>query len=352
MKLSLGLPRRLGSVIGMFLAAGIALQAQSALADTAVMPVEARNVAPNDADVIARLFADSYAVVSQTRVVAPRVSAGADDFAPSPSEEAKRVNADEYVVIYATGLDQKVKLRATRYKLDGTVIHSAQVDAASLDEMDAVTERLARALWVNASPKPMRAEQPVAREPVVREPVVRETYTREERRPSDRGGFLEKVVGIKTAFFVPYATETNLAPLLGVGFDARLEAESYFVELGAGALIPSETYDDDYMYGGIYSEFGVSYYLTSSEVSPYIGAGVTPRLIFSARSNAQFAAYGQVGLMFLRSQSMRFYADMRATQGLTPIVVDEFEYDDGGTSADGQVRVRPLELGLQVGVGW
>jgi hypothetical protein len=347
MKLSLGLPRRHGSVIGMLLASGIALQAQSVLADTAVMPVEARNVAPNDADVIARLFADSYAVVSQTRVVAPRVSAAADDFAPSPSEEAKRVNADEYVVIYATGLDQKVKLRATRYKLDGTVVHSAQMDAASLDEMDAATERLARALWASGTPKPTPTEQPVAREP-----VVRETYTLEERRPSDRGGFMEKVVGIKSAFFVPYATETNLAPLLGVGFDARLEAESYFVELGAGALIPSETYDDDYMYGGVYTEFGVSYYLTSSEGSPYIGAGVTPRLIFSARSNAQFAAYGQVGLMFLRSQSVRFYADMRATQGLTPIVVEEYEYDDGGSSADGQVRVRPLELGLQVGVGW
>jgi hypothetical protein len=331
---------------GLLLAAGIALQAQSAWADTAVMPVEARNVAPNDVEVIGRLFADAYSVVSQQRVVAPRAVNG-DDFAPAPAEEAKRANADEYVVIYATGLDQRVKLRATRYKLDGTVVYSAQVDAAPLDDMDKATERLARALWVNVMPRQTRTEQPVARET-----VPRETYTREERRPSGRGGFMEKVVGIKSAFFLPYATETNLAPLLGVGFDARLEMESYFVELGAGALIPSETYDDDYMYGGVYTEFGVSYYLTSSEVSPYIGAGVTPRLIFSARSNAQFAAYGQIGLMFLRSQSMRFYADMRATQGLTPIVVEEYEYDDGGSSADGQVRVRPLELGLQVGVGW
>jgi hypothetical protein len=319
----------------MFLAAGIALQAQAAWADTAVMPVEARNVSPNDADVIGRLFADSYAVVSQERVVAPRAASG-DDFAPSPAEEAKRANADEYVVIYATGLDQRVKLRATRYKLDGTVVHSAQMDAASLGDMDKVTERLARALWLNVPPKP--APTPI-------------TFPRDESRRPERA-FVEKVMGIKSAFFVPYATETGLAPLLGVGFDGRLESESYFIEVGAGVIIPSETYDDDYMYGGIYTEFGASYYLTSSEVSPYIGAGVLPRLIFSARSGAQFAAYGQLGLMFLRSQTTRLYADLRAAQSLTPIVVEEYEYDDGASSADGQVRVRPLELGLQVGVGW
>ncbi len=329
--------RRLGctppfvSVPGFACMAASLLWSPNALADTAVMPVEGRNIGANEADVIGRLFADAYATASQERVVAPRPLDLDADFAPVPADEAKRVGADEYVVIYVVGLGEKVKLRATRYALDGTVIHVASMDAASHDDLDVVTERMAKALWLEVTPRETRTP---------------ETVTRQETRPTNRVSS-EKVMGLKASYIQGFATDLKLKPMLGFGFDGRIESDIYFIEFGVGVLIPAQSYSPSREgYGGVYSEFGASLYLTQSDVSPYVGAGFLPRFIITdENAGAQFAAYGQLGLMFMRSSSTRLYVDVRAAQSLTPVSFgDHYENDD--------TDARPFELGLQVGIGW
>lgn len=321
----------LSSVLGIACSVAGLLWSECAHADTAVMPVEGRNVTQGDADAIGRLFADAYAVVSRERVVAPRPLDLEADFAPVSSDEAKRVGADEYVVIYAVGLGEKVKLRATRYALDGTVIHGARMDAASLDDLDVVTERLAKALWLEVAPRETRTP---------------DTVTEQESKPKRRLSS-EKVMGIKASYVHGFATGMKLKPMLGFGFDGRIESESYFIEFGVGALIPAQSHAPSREgYGGIYSEFGASYYFVSSEISPYVGAGFLPRFIITDESaGAQFSAYGQLGLMFMRSSSTRLYVDARVAQSLTPVSFGSYYGDDGSDA-------RPLEVGLQVGIGW
>jgi hypothetical protein len=322
--------------LGLALGLSALLDAGLAHADTAVIPVEGRNLSVGDADAIGRLFADAYATTSRERVVAPRPVNPDADFPMEPGEEAKRVGANEYVVIYAVGLGEKVKLHATRYALDGTVIHTVDMDAASLDDVDVVTERMAQALWREVTPRETRTPQ---------------TVTAQEGKAPNRA-FLEKVVGIKTSYVQGFASEVELAPMLGIGFDDRLEAESYFIEFGVGILIPMQSYAvSKSSYGGLYSEFGASFYLSGGDVSPYLGAGIVPRFMFTdADAGAQFAGYAQAGVMFLRSSSTRLYADARFTQSVTELRFEDTSYS--GVDDEPTATARPFEAGLQVGIGW
>jgi hypothetical protein len=333
--------RKLGShpslarALGLGLALGVLGHAGVASADTAVMPVEGRNLTAGDSEAIGRLFADAYATTSQERVVAPRPTDPDADFALVPADEAKRVGANEYVVIYAVGLGEKVKLRATRYALDGTVIHTVNMDAASLDDLDVVTERMAKALWLEVTPRETRTP---------------ETVTAQEGRAPNRVS-TEKVVGVKTSYIQGFATDLKLGPLLGVGFDDRLEGESYFIEFGAGLLLPAQDYNQSRgNYGGAYAEFGASYYLSNGETSPYVGAGVLPRFIITDHdAGTQLSVYGQAGVMFMRSSSTRLYLDARVAQSVTPV---RFETQTPTSDPYSSTSVHPLEVGLEVGIGW
>jgi hypothetical protein len=134
-----------------------------------------------------------------------------------------------------------------------------------------------------------------------------------------------------------------------LAFNGRLEGNEYFLEFGGGFMIPAESEELDHRgYGGIFAEFGASYYLTHSEVSPYIGAGVMPRILSSQPGN--IAAYGQVGAMFFRSSSSRLYVDGRITQNLTTMYFDRNNFEPSSDNASRSAL--PTELGLNVGVGW
>ena len=102
----------------------------------------------------------------------------------------------------------------------------------------------------------------------------------------------------------------------------------------------------------MFAEFGGSLYLAELNTSPYVGAGFVPRIYFTSHGGgAQAAAYAQVGVMFMRESSSRIYVELRGTQSLTPIEEDVNDYYPMPTSS--QTRsVYPLEIGMQIGVGW
>jgi hypothetical protein len=80
--------------------------------------------------------------------------------------------------------------------------------------------------------------------------------------------FSEKVWGLKTGVFLPWASHTDLRPQLAFGFDWRFEAMRYFLEFGLGATLPSHDLGAGAGYGGVWAELGGSYYLTDSFISP------------------------------------------------------------------------------------
>jgi hypothetical protein len=159
---------------------------------------------------------------------------------------------------------------------------------------------------------------------------------------------------------MPFASDIKLSPMLSVQFDGRWEADSYFLEFGAGMALPAE-HSDRRGYGGLFAEFGGSVYLGEEGSPLYVGAGLVPRLFFSSNDGGvQAAVYGQMGVMFMRTSSTRLYAEIRLSQNALPVQFErtptptpptplgyQATYSDASTDDK-----YPTELALQMGIGW
>ncbi len=311
----------------------VSLSSAPAWAATAVFPAEGTNVEPGEDEVLTQLFADAYSVESGDRVMVVRLDeseAGAVDY----SQAAVSVGADEYIVLRIVRLGENLKVRASRHRADGTVVFSAKMGATSMDDLEHVVDRLSTALWKQVDPKETKNLRNITKDEV-RQSTPNRTKT-------------ERVMGLRSSMTWALASDVEIDPMVSIGFDGRFEGESYFLEIGAGFLFPTNDGQDKRAYGGLYTEFGGSLYLTQTEVSPYVGLGVIPRLI--APSGANLAGYAQLGVMFMRSSSTRLYVDGRIAQNLTPINFtlsgpDTSDGNEGGA-------VQPTELSVQVGIGW
>src|SRR5262249_51768242 len=145
------------------------------------------------------------------------------------------------------------------------------------------------------------------------------------------------------------------SPHMSLEFDMRLEQERYFLEFGAGALIPTkdiggscyDNYDsNDHCYskrgtiGGLFAEMGASAYLTQGNVGLYAGGAFIPQLVFTGNNIATAAVYGQIGLMLPRDSSTRFYTDVRVAQYILP------------TQVNNDTNRHPTDISLNIGIGW
>jgi hypothetical protein len=128
--------------------------------------------------------------------------------------------------------------------------------------------------------------------------------------------------------------------LLAAGLVARIDSPTHFIELGFGALASSVPYFS------LYSELGVSFYLRQRSTAPYIGVGTIGRFTGSYWSGGlQALAYGQLGIALNRGQTTQYFADIRVAPSLTAIDI----------SSDSDLdprRIKPIEVGLQLGFGW
>jgi hypothetical protein len=323
----------------------VMLLAQWADAAVLMFPAEVTNVEPGEGEAIVAVIADAYATASGQQVTIVK----ADPAAPQGSypERAKALGGGEYLVVRAVRLDEKIRIRVTRHKAEGTVIASESMTAISLDDMEPVAERLAVALVQETSTDQARTHRNV---------TGRETQAKNRM-------FNEKIIGIKAQLDMPFARDISIAPPVALGVDFKLEADAWFMEFGAGFMIPTPGDEDQASFGGLVSEIGGSFYLTDSEVSLYAGAGALPRILLSAdgQGGANIALYGQFGAMFARSSSSRFYTDLRVAQNVTqvPLAVErssstDLDDDDPfGISTDYDTyRAYPTEIILEFGIGW
>jgi hypothetical protein len=283
-------------------------------AEVAVLPVHGTNITSGEAEAIGAILRDAYAEIAGRDV----------------SESKDPSGAAEYIETSVIRLQTKLVIRATLFAAGGTPVWTADITAASLDDVPPAADRLARALHERRD---------------VAETQTLKNITKTETSAPNRVA-TEKVMGVKTAYIIPTG-DTTYSQMLSIQFDGRFEGETYFLEFGAGFMVPRND-DEDVSYGALFAEFGGSKYLTNESISPYIGIGVSPRIVF-ANDILGVAPYAQVGLMTMRESSTRAYIDLRIAQNVMPITEVTYDYDD---YEEHREEHYPTEITIALGMGW
>lgn len=314
-------------------AAALLAAATASAADVAILPVRGTNLTAGEVDAIGVLFAEAYRREAALDVVPPVEVARAIAEAGGVAQAVAKLGVREVVETTAVQLRTRIAIEAVLRDAEGKVLHATKMTAASLDDVQPVAERIARALVHRTTVEAART-------------IV--SVTAREGQPVNRM-FTEKLMGLKTSVTWPLARGRSFGPSVGLQFDGRLELAWGFLEFGAGALLPSNSGKDGL--GGLFAEFGGSYYLAQSSTSPYVGAGFVPAAYTTETAVGVTAGvYAQAGLMFMRESSTRLYAEFRATQAIVPL--EEERYDPATFDYVRTGRIYPTQLALQVGIGW
>ena len=330
-------------VLGMawFAVAAGTAAAQAAPEVIGVFPVKATNLTEGEAAAIGTLIAVSYSAQTNAHVLDPSETGPVLAQQVSPRDAARQLGLTQYVEVKAVRLAQRITVQATLYNVHGSPLFEVNTTATSLDDMEPVAERVAASLH---------------RRTPLEETRTMDNITGKEAGPTNRM-FAEKVFGVRTGVAVPFGKDVNADAALFAEFDGRLEGESYFLEFGAGLMLPS-SFDSsgDEGIGGLIGLIGGSYYLTHTNVAPYIGAGFSPRIMFGAYSGAALTVNGKIGLMFMRMSSSRIYVEIGIDQHLLPLSPDYYDerYDPntGRYVSIGGDQVWPTEPSIAIGIGW
>lgn len=320
----------------------VAMTATSALAQevVGVFPVQGTNLSAGEAAAIGALIAVSYSAESDARVLDPAQIEPVLAQQRSERDTAQQLGLTQYIEVRAVRLDQRITLHATLNNAHGSPLYQVKTTAMSLDDMEPVAERMASALH--------------RRTPIENTRDLDNVTAKEARAPNRL--FAEKVFGIRTGMALPFGKHVDADPALFAQFDGRLEGRSYFLEFAGGLMLPSQFGGDDEGIGGLVGLIGGAYYLSHTEVAPYLGMGLSPRIMFGAYSGAALTANGRLGLMFMRMSSSRIYIEAGVDQHLLPLSPDLFDdrYDpitDRYVDPD-EDDVWPTEASVAVGIGW
>lgn len=304
-----------------------------------VFPVAGTNLSEGESAAIGALIAVSYSEQSGARVLDPAQTGPVLAQQPSEPDAARQLGLTQYIHVQAVRLGQRITLHASLHNVHGSQLYDVKTTAMSLDDMEPVSERIAGSLY--------------RRTPLEHTRELDNITGKEAARPNRM--FAEKVFGVRTGLVFPVGAGVEADAALFAEFDGRLEADSYFLEFAAGLMLPSQ-FDDDYDgVGGLVGLVGGAYYLTHTNVAPYLAAGLSPRLTFGAYQGAALTVNGRIGVMFMRMSSSRIYLEVGVDQHVLPLSTDYSEYYDSQTgmyvSADDD-DVWPTELGFAAGIGW
>lgn len=307
--------------------------AQATLAQpTAFFAPRAINLSPGEAEALGVTCAQQYSRVAQAPVLSPSEAQAAVGPNGSLVDAAQALNVAEWVELTVVNLDSargggQLLISAVRRTAAGVEVHRADITAASMGDAVPACERLALALTRRVSVEATRTRSNVTL-----------SEAQASKKPNRIG--TEKVLGVRAGFMAPVGGSTPFGTLGSLVFDARLERDRYFIEVGAGFLIPAVVSGGAPGYGALTTELGASFYLGDGDIAPYLGAGIQPRVSFSG-GGFNLAPYAQGGLMFFRESSTRIYADARIAPNLFPV-----------TAFSSGSNARPVELSVQFGVGW
>jgi hypothetical protein len=326
--------------------------AQAQPAVVAVMPLQGVNLTEGQGEAIGVLFANALAREANVAVASPLETKRVVQQAKTAQAAAAQLGAVEYVELRAIQLGAKVTLAGIRYSKDGRELFRAETFAFSLDDMELATARLARALaWRQPIPNMM----PPA-------PVLETGEAPPALGPAPAAKGYPSALGLKTGFIFPFASGKSISPMISLQFDGRMGTRDYFIEFGAGAAIAtdSEYSTNTTRIEGVFAELGGSYFLTDGSIAPYIGAGISPRILSSSiysnlynsdnsTTGARCALYGQFGIAFTRDSRSRVFAEFRVSQNIVGFS-DQTTDSNYNTVSTGTYY--PTEFALQAGIGW
>ncbi|HEX6240167.1 MAG TPA: hypothetical protein VFZ61_04720 [Polyangiales bacterium] len=306
-------------------------------AEVAVFGPEISNLSPADADAVASLIAQAYASASQASVAAPSEARAALEPGHSYEAAAAKLGAKEYLRLSAVSAGRSLVISASRHRADGSLLQQAKQTSEGLEGVARDADSLAQALLGRASlAAPPR---PIAAAPT--DPMMLESPPDAKPRKEETDNFY----GFKTGVHFPVAKDAKYWTGLSLQFVGRLQFPRFFLEFGAGFIVPtiienrdSSCFSDPstgatvcdggdsanrgYI-GGFTTELGASYYLTQGNVALYVGGGVIPRIVLAGLDNAShdiagMLAYAQFGLTAPRRGSTHFFADVRLAQAILP----------------------------------
>ena len=329
----------------------VSLPARAFAVDVAVMPVQGVNLSEGECDAIGVLFANAFASEARAVVASPLHTKPLLAQGKPVAAIAGQLGATRYVELRAVRLEQKIDVSGTLHGEDGGVLFQAEASAWGLESMDAALLALARSLVarrpISVGPPPYAPGVP---------PVARYEPVPVPRAPPDPNRTIHNH-GVKVGIVAPRASDRSFSPAVMIEFDGRYGPQSYFLEFGAGLIIPTDESRTIYDDAGStrlratsgFIEIGGSYYLWSSSTAAYLGGGLSPALWTvedgtQSHTSATCGAFGQVGITFMRDSRVNLFAEFRLTQLLLAV------------ASQAQSRVtathRPMILAFQGGLVW
>ncbi len=302
-------------------------------AKAVLLPFEVANVDSEWVDAFETLFREEFEAAHGGRMMPSTETAQALSQLNNPHEVMRACGADVYVAGSLTRLDAKIVISVASFDREGRRLRREKMTAGSLDDLEAVSERLGKALGGNVSAKEVRTLDNI---------TDREAQVPTRVKADD-------LVGFRGGLTVPVSS-VDLNMLITAALDVRFQSERHFVGFAIGLLLPANGEDENRSYGGLTGEVNAAYYLTHTSMAPYLGGGLNARIL---SGGANLAPYAMFGLMFNRQSGAQAYLELRATQNVTPIAVDVDVAADAVTGVDSTTeRVYPFEPSLNAGVGW
>jgi hypothetical protein len=326
-------------------------------ADVAVFGPEISNLPAQDAEAVAGLIAQAYASASQQSVVPPSEARSATEAGTSYEAAAAKLGVKEYLRLSAVSAGRSLVISASRHRADGSVLFQTKQVSEGLEGVARDADAIAQALLGKTSLAAPPSPSPVSPAAEVEMP------------PAKFKEDTDNYYGFKTGVHFPLAKGANYWTGLSLQFVGRLQFPRFFIEFGAGFIVPTiidDRYDEsvcgfypatgttvcndpdngDRGYiGGFTTELGASYYLTKGNVVPYVGGGIIPRIVLAGLNNeshdiAGMLAYAQFGFTAPRHGHTHFFADIRLSQAILP---QHLESGD---------PVWSTEPTLHAGLGW
>jgi hypothetical protein len=315
--------------LGLTVASGAA-----ASAAVVVFPPTGTGMLTSELEAIGVVVADRYGVLTQEAMIGPDRSAAALPGAASHAAAARELGGSAFLFTSAVRLGDTIIVTLTLHDAKtGSPLHSAKMTAISMGDVAVVIDRLVLAVHGRKD---------------VAQVADLDNITGKETLPPNRR-YSERTMGFKVGGMTTRASGVSFSDSVLVSFDGRFETRDAFLRIGSGFLLSSDSGNKE-GYGGLHAELGGGYYFSHGDFSPYIGAGLAPRVLLGD-SHVGLGGYVEVGAIALRRSKARFIMDLRLTQNLMEMEYtnyDRYDYKTPPTT----VNVRPTEVLFSVGVGW
>lgn len=300
-----------------------------------VFPPQATNVSPGEADAAAALLAEGFKAASSDTIIGPVQAGEALAGAKTLSDAAASLGGDRYVESSLVGLQRSVVFSADLVTVGGGRRHRTMT-LASMDDMQPASERIARALL---------DDTPVASNATVDTVTDREAEGLKRKKSQRSGGF-------RIGMLAPVAKGYEFDQGFEVLYDLRLESRDYFLTIATGAMFGIGSKGGNPAISGWVLELGAAAYLSDGDVAPYIGGGISPRLMSVNESKFGLAPYATVGLTVGRTSTAHFSFELRCAQNVVRQEINVGATDAAGNRVTVKQDVFPTELGAFVGIWW